>query len=305
MGAKDAVGTAADDATHSHLLGYAGTCALESWTQRAALAARARCAFLFAPSHPFGINLCARPELKKRSWQTPTWRGVASLQEYFQAQIVSARERERGGERERLRGHEFAAPRRPARHGAHFVALPDFASVESARTHTLAITGPSGEVFRASGRANRAGARAGTTVWGSGEWHPCVTCARGRAVLALGCVCRRAGLQKAPKPRLRASCVCGHDRTNPRVPRRLEPRHAEQPEPRPLANPLSHFFFPSCHPMCFHSFSAPRNTQDGHKTQHVQRGGQSHRIPRPGSLISISVLETEPGIRFCTVPRKI
>ena len=218
---------------------------------------------------------------------------------------MSARERERGGERERLRGHEFAAPRRPARHGAHFVALPDFASVESARTHTLAITGPSGEVFRASGRANRAGARAGTTVWGSGEWHPCVTCARGRAVLALGCVCRRAGLQKAPKPRLRASCVCGHDRTNPRVPRRLEPRHAEQPEPRPLANPLSHFFFPSCHPMCFHSFSAPRNTQDGHKTQHVQRGGQSHRIPRPGSLISISVLETEPGIRFCTVPRKI
>lgn len=63
MGAKDAVGTAADDATHSHLLGYAGTCALESWTQRAALAARARCAFLFAPSHPFGINLCAQRAL--------------------------------------------------------------------------------------------------------------------------------------------------------------------------------------------------------------------------------------------------
>jgi len=280
VGAKDAVGTAADDATHSHLLGYAGTCALESWTQRAALAARARCAFLFAPSHPFGINLCAqlraRPELKKRSWQTPTWRGVASLQEYFQAQIVSARERERGGERERLRGHEFAGARHgTARTSLRFRILR--ASRAHGRTHWLLPIVRGGLCKRASKPSGRAGKRASKPSGRAGG-HNCL----GERGMASVCDVREG--TRCPRTRLRLPA--GGSAESPKAPpprelrmrprsneppraRRREPRHAEQHETRPRANPISHFFFPS--ECVFTPFRHHGTHNTGHKTQHVQR----------------------------------
>jgi len=223
VGAKDAVGTAADDATHSHLLGYAGTCALESWTQRAALAARARCAFLFAPSHPFGINLCARPELKKRSWQTPTWRGVASLQEYFpSSDCVSEGEGEGGGEGAAARPRV----RRPTAPGTARRALRCASGFCERRERTDAHTGYYRSVRGglSSKRASKPSGRAGG--------HNCL----GERGMASVCDVREG--TRCPRTRLRLPA--GGSAESPKAPPprelRMRPRSNEPPRaPAPRA----------------------------------------------------------------------
>ena len=238
--------------------------------------------------------------MKKRSWQTPTWRGVASLQEYFHSDCVSEGEGEGGGEGAAARPRV----RRPTAPGTARRALRCASGFCERRERTDAHTGyyrsvrgglSSKRASKPSGRAgghNCLGERGMASVCDVREG---TRCPRTRLRLPAG---GSAESPKAPPPReLRM-----RPRSNepPRA-RRREPRHAEQHETRPRANPIIFFSLPNVFSLLFgtteHTTRATKlNTSSVH-------AGQSHRIPRPGSLISISVSATEPGIRFCTVPR--